>query len=520
MAVRYLVPEGNHLPVSDEDGKPDHRLMGAAWAALHGGYRGNKYEGPGKEEAIRKLKALYKSEGMEPPDTTPNSELRTGYGGFRLRSSELPRFVVRLADLGGSGTARIPLAITGEWVKNGREFAITCDDLDDVIENFTKKLNGEINVDYDHASEMPEVAAGGPVPSAGRILALGAPVPFEGNREAGVGNRENPESLLPAPDTRFILYGTYEPTERARQLIRNREYRYISPAIDWGARDKQTGKRQGTTMTSVALTNRPFLEELPEIRLSDPDYEEVGSRWKVVGGRRPTFHLPPTTYLNEGVDMSKKLSMAPCDDCAGIFDGSELVGLVPHAEVKKYYSDHLEEQGAADSQTATEAVRAAKAREALTKIFLAEKPDEDAVDALLAANQGRPDAGATLTELRRAERARKAIDAAMAAGKILPVDRAVAFSTAFGDPRGFDEWISKRPVNPRLGPPVGVAGSGLEGANARQQMAELVSAKREQLKREDPSGTASMNFSDLTARATQLVRKENPELFRRYREEQ
>lgn len=58
--------EGEHLPTK-KGGKLDHRLMGAAWAALHGGYRGNKYEGPGKAQAIAKLKKLYEQEGMTPP---------------------------------------------------------------------------------------------------------------------------------------------------------------------------------------------------------------------------------------------------------------------------------------------------------------------------------------------------------------------------------------------------------------------------------------------------------------------
>ena len=47
-AIKYLVTEGDgttHLPYTGDDGKPDHRLMGAAWAALHGGYRGEKYAG-------------------------------------------------------------------------------------------------------------------------------------------------------------------------------------------------------------------------------------------------------------------------------------------------------------------------------------------------------------------------------------------------------------------------------------------------------------------------------------------
>ena len=47
-----------HLQVK-RHGKPDHGLMGAAFAALYKNYRGNAYEGPGKEEAKAKLRALY-----------------------------------------------------------------------------------------------------------------------------------------------------------------------------------------------------------------------------------------------------------------------------------------------------------------------------------------------------------------------------------------------------------------------------------------------------------------------------
>jgi len=48
-----IVDEGGkgHLPVRDSPNGPlNHHLMGAAWAALHGGYRGNKYEGPGEKQ--------------------------------------------------------------------------------------------------------------------------------------------------------------------------------------------------------------------------------------------------------------------------------------------------------------------------------------------------------------------------------------------------------------------------------------------------------------------------------------
>lgn len=71
----YLIVEDRekpttwHLQVRD-NGTPDHRLMGAAHAALMSpnGYRGNKYEGPNKTEAIAKLKKLYDSEGMAWPE--------------------------------------------------------------------------------------------------------------------------------------------------------------------------------------------------------------------------------------------------------------------------------------------------------------------------------------------------------------------------------------------------------------------------------------------------------------------
>jgi len=53
-----------HLPVY-KDGKLSPRLLGAAHAALTVGYRGNKYAGPGKEEALSKLKRLYKKAGLK-----------------------------------------------------------------------------------------------------------------------------------------------------------------------------------------------------------------------------------------------------------------------------------------------------------------------------------------------------------------------------------------------------------------------------------------------------------------------
>ena len=76
------------------------------------------------------------------------------------------------------GLARIPILVTGSWVKGGRDVSFTRDELCTAIENFHKLANHDLNVDYDHASEDLERAAGAPTPSAGRIVALDEPEEF------------------------------------------------------------------------------------------------------------------------------------------------------------------------------------------------------------------------------------------------------------------------------------------------------------------------------------------------------
>jgi len=69
-------PSTWHLQVLDRNGKPDHRLMGAAHAALLSprGFRGSRYEGPSKRDAIAKLKRLYEEEEMVWPEEARESD--------------------------------------------------------------------------------------------------------------------------------------------------------------------------------------------------------------------------------------------------------------------------------------------------------------------------------------------------------------------------------------------------------------------------------------------------------------
>lgn len=152
--------------------------------------------------------------------------------------------------------AEIPIAVTGSWVKDGHRFSITKEDLDDIVKNFEGRQNGQIVIDYEHASERPEVAKGGPIPAAAWIHSL--------------------STKHDSKDDKEVLWASVEWTATAKAHIEAGEYRYFSPAIDWGAADKKTGRSKGATLTSGALTNHPFLEELPAITMSDAGAVPMG----------------------------------------------------------------------------------------------------------------------------------------------------------------------------------------------------------------------------------------------------
>jgi HK97 family phage prohead protease len=63
-------PETWSLRVRGLDGKPDHRLMGAAWAALHGGA---SCATPYEDKAAVVLRSIYKSEGLIVPDSASDA---------------------------------------------------------------------------------------------------------------------------------------------------------------------------------------------------------------------------------------------------------------------------------------------------------------------------------------------------------------------------------------------------------------------------------------------------------------
>ncbi|HEX5411755.1 MAG TPA: phage protease [Terriglobia bacterium] len=352
-----------------------------------------------------------------------------------------PRFLATLEPAAGEGPGkvRIPLAVTGTWVRGSSRFSITGDDLESIVGNFRERQNGEINVDYDHASEMPEVAAGGPIPSAGRIVGIDPPEMLGANSELRMANRKD-DSLFATRHSRFILWGWFEPTERARALVRNREYRYISPAIDWGAKNKHTGKPQGATLTSVALTNRPFLEEMPQIRLSDPGYrlvdEEGRSQEQGAGGDR--FEIPDSRFDRGGSMKRVQLS---------VVEGKIRVN---HPELADEYY--------ADPEDAGNALATLGNQHGGTEVPMAQ-----AAAALSEAEaQGK---SISAVEVFRA-RVEQALDEAVRSGKILPRRRDDWRRIALGDFGAFSRLVAEQPARIPL-QPVGFCGGVPENVQAQ-----------------------------------------------------
>jgi phage I-like protein len=116
----------------------------------------------------------------------------------------------------------------------------------ELIANLAAQSNGAVAVDYEHTSETLE----------GSVAQAGAPaVAWVTALELRADGRE--------------LWGLFEWVDgQAVEYVRAGRYRYLSPAIVFHARDRVTGKPVGAAMSSVALTNNPFLLHMQPLAAS------------------------------------------------------------------------------------------------------------------------------------------------------------------------------------------------------------------------------------------------------------
>ncbi|MFZ0961663.1 MAG: phage protease [Terriglobia bacterium] len=465
--------------------------------------------------------------------------------------NETFNFVSQLSAVPAEGLARIPILVTGNWVKSGREVSFTRNELSQAVENFQKLANHDLNVDYDHACEDLERAAGEPTPSAGRILALDEPEEFKSDVRSP--KSEDAGSRTSDSGPRFILYGRYEPTDRARKLIKSREYRYVSAAFAKDYPDRKTGESQGLTLTSVALTNQPFLDELPEIWLSISGIRDQG-----LGVREPKSLIPNPQPLDlsrlsaeQGGNMPKLTLKCSADGTHEAYDGDSKVGEIENDHLYDYATKHVGKEGAsvagnlsargagfpslnASGQDAyaafasevgaegrsTEEIRGLVAlalhplKAEITLLSEAigadGKLDNSRLDAL-------DDSGKiSRSAWRRAKDAEQRVQSAFHRGQITPAMMATGapLRLALADGAAFKALVEDRPALVKTNSVLGIGGSGSEtGESPRQLFSRLVEEKKQQLMQTD------VRLGELEAhrKAGALVAKENPDLLKNYR---
>jgi hypothetical protein len=353
----------------------------------------------------------------------------------KVEMSDCGRLLVRLGEVLANTLKRVPLAKLGHFVKGGQKFAITAETLSDVVANFRKRPADTV-IDYEHASEYPEDAQGGPIPAAGWL-----------------------KSIDDAPDANGILWGSAEFTPRAQQMITAKEYRYLSPVIDWGARNKESGEPQGATLTSVALTNRPFLEAMPALVASERTKSGRGA-----AGERST----------------KTVKVILADRAAG--------------KARVVQDDHTEE-------TLT--------IEGFPKIVTLSEVKRDAEGRLDFAALAADDSTLVAGEVFRAHQVQAELDGAVQKGLITPAQRPHFEKMALADLAGFRELLKT------MRPQVDFSERGI-GASDADDTSDFAKAERELHAKIDQKlkDNPRLQYHE----AMKLVASENPALNRRYTE--
>lgn len=183
-----------------------------------------------------------------------------------------------LLDVGNDNAAGEPVTTKARWVKaayEGRfkghwmgEFEFTRKTFEEIVKNLqshpafaagSEQATPEdidagkfdvVQFDFHHASEMD--------PTMGEIAVNGTPA--QGWVLDGAV-RNGPEGKA-----ELWLYSRF--MEPAATYLAEKRYKWVSVSVDFAGRDLVTNEPIGAVLTSVALTNRPFLQELPAIAAS------------------------------------------------------------------------------------------------------------------------------------------------------------------------------------------------------------------------------------------------------------
>lgn len=293
-ASDYLVVEDPEKPTTWHlritkipGGSPDHAQCGAAWAALHKGYRGNKYQGPNKAEAIKKLTAIYRKNKWPLPTEAEGDEQETTlryFGLLELDEAQTPDFA---RNRNKDGTPKwIPVHRLGKWSDpRYGEFDMTEVKMEQAVANFYGCI---------HRPESP----------------VDAQVPVDTRHQGDPASGWLQDMRIASP----YLWGKPRWTDKGRRVVLDRQYLYVSPRY-------LDDPQRGPIFQEVTLTNRNFLQmppldgEGPTVFLSDDAQivihrtEEVSNVDKIkltVGGEEKELSLEEVQQLLSTGELTAK----------------------------------------------------------------------------------------------------------------------------------------------------------------------------------------------------------------------
>ena len=303
----------------------------------------------------------------------------------------------------------IKVAVPGEWKGYPRPdgtfgFALTDKDLQDMVRNFGRDRRGRIVVDYEHQTLM-SAKNGQPAPAAGWITALEV--------RQGDGGPE--------------LHGRVGWTQSAATAIEANEYGFVSPVIVFHAKNKATKEDIGTWLHSVALTNHPFLDELPAVAAT-----ETYSMRNLLLLLLPLLALSDAASEEEAVKAVGDLADGKKAVCKalGLPETASMVDI--QAGWKKTEVALKVGQVALQTLKLSDGVSAEQALAAL-------KPALDHAGYVAASEHTR-----VLEELGRIK-ADGLVKAAMAEGKVIPATEPWARDFAANNPGAFMAWCAVAP---------------------------------------------------------------------------
>jgi phage I-like protein len=258
-----------------------------------------------------------------------------------------------------------------------------------------------------------------------------------------------PRNGQPAPAAGWIkelaaradgIWGRVEWTERAAGMIRDKEYRFLSPVFQFSRATKAV-----TRLLRAALTNNPALEDLTALARKENDMDLIAKLREILLLEADADEDAVIARLKE---READHSLAG-DSFSSIRKALGLKGDTKAADVV-----------AAVEAAAGDAAIAKATREALA---LPDDADAKAVETALAkkGDGGTKDSGTSVSReefdkvnrqlgevlgAQATERATAKVEAAVKEGKIVPAQREWAIGFAAKDPDGFNAFVSKQPV--------------------------------------------------------------------------